>query len=297
MELRLLEYFLTVVREENISRAAEVLHVTQPTLSRQMKELEDELHTTLFIRGKRLTLTDSGVMLRRRAEEVVSLMNKIDSEFREQEEISGVISVGSGGLKAASVLPELIEHFRERYPLVSFEIITGTADIILIKERLEHGLLDFGFLLEPIDIEKFDYLRLPTKEVWGVLLPANHRLSSEKAITRQQLRELPLVVTSRNALRGEIEEWLKYPVSELDIVATFNLIDNVAPLAERGIACVLAVEGAVDMFDPARFAFRPLKPELFMTSVLAWKKLSPYAGAAGKFLEYIKSIHSEHTKV
>ena len=256
MELRLLEYFLTVVREENISRAAEVLHVTQPTLSRQMKELEDELHTTLFIRGKRLTLTDSGVMLRRRAEEVVSLMNKIDSEFREQEEISGVISVGSGGLKAASVLPELIEHFRERYPLVSFEIITGTAD--LIKERLEHGLLDFGFLLEPIDIEKFDYLRLPTKEVWGVLLPANHRLSSEKAITQQQLRELPLVVTSRTALRGEIEEWLKYPVSELDVVATMNLIDNAAPLAERGIACVMCVEGAVDMFDPARFAFHDL---------------------------------------
>ena len=256
-----------------------------------MKELEDELHTTLFIRGKRLTLTDSGVMLRRRAEEVVSLMNKIDSEFREQEEISGVISVGSGGLKAASVLPELIEHFRERYPLVSFEIITGTADHI--KERLEHGLLDFGFLLEPVDIEKFDYLRLPTKEVWGVLFPAGHPLASQKAITRQQLREIPLVVTSRTAL----EEWLKYPVSELDIAATFNLIDNAAPLAERGIACVLCVEGAVDMFDPARFAFRPFSPELSMTSVLAWKKLSPYAGAAGKFLEYIKSIHSEHTEV
>ena len=180
-------------------------------------------------------------------------------------------------------------------PLVSFEIITGTAD--RIKESLEHGLLDFGFLLEPVDIEKFDYLRLPTKEIWGVLLPAGHPLASEKAVTRQQLKELPLVVTGRTALRGEIEEWLKYPVSELDIAATFNLIDNAAPLAERGIACVLFVEGAVDMFDPARFAFRPLTPELSMTSVLAWKKLSPYAGAAGKFLEYIKSIHSEHTKV
>lgn len=295
MELRLLEYFLAVVREENISRAAEVLHVTQPTLSRQMKELEDELHTTLFIRGKRLTLTDSGVMLRRRAEEVVSLMNKIDSEFRKQEEVSGVISVGSGGLKAANVLPELIGHFRERYPLVSFEIITGTAD--RIKEMLEHGLLDFGFLLEPIDIEKFDYLRLPVKEVWGVLFPAGHRLASEKAITRQQLKELPLAVTSRTALRGEIEEWLKYPVSELDIITTFNLIDNVALLAERGIACVLAVEGAVDAFDPSRFAFRPLTPELSMTSVFAWKKLSPYSGAAGKFLEFIKTIHSGHTDV
>lgn len=287
MELRLLEYFLTVVREENISKAAEVLHVTQPTLSRQMKELEDELNTTLFIRGKRLTLTDSGVMLRRRAEEVVSLMNKMDSEFREQEEISGVISVGSGGLMAAKILPELIEHFRERYPLVSFDIITGNAD--LIKERLEHGLLDFGILLEPVDIEKFDYLRLPTKEVWGVLFPADHKFACEQAITRKQLKELPLVLTSRTALRSEIEEWLRYPVSELDVIATMNLIDNVAPLAERGIACVLTIEGAVELFDPVRFAFRPLTPELSMTSVLAWKKLSPYSGAAGKFLEYIKT--------
>ena len=198
-----------------------------------------------------------------------------------------MVSVGSGGLMAAKILPELIEHFRERYPLVSFEIITGNADNI--KERLEHGLLDFGILLEPIDIGKFDYLRLPAKEIWGVLLPAGHRLAQEKAVTRDQLRELPLVITSRTALRSEIEEWLRCPVSELDIVATMNLIDNVAPLAERGIACVLTIEGAVDMYDPARFAFRPLTPELSMTSVLAWKKLSPYAGAAGKFLEYIKT--------
>lgn len=295
MELRLLEYFLTVVREENISRAAEVLHVTQPTLSRQMKELETELHTTLFIRGKRLVLTDSGVMLRRRAEEIVSLVKKIDSEFREQEEISGVISVGSGGLKAAEVLPELIEHFRQRYPLVSFDLNTGTADHV--KEKLEHGLLDFGILLEPVDIEKFDYIRLPTKEIWGILISANHPLAQEKSITRKQLRKLPLIVTSRTALKSEFEEWLRCPVSELDIVATANLINNSAPLAERGIACVLTIEGATTMFDPARFAFRPLSPELSTTSVLAWKKLSPYSGAAGKFLSYIKSIHSEHTNV
>ena len=290
MELRLLEYFLTVVREENISKAAEVLHVTQPTLSRQMKELEDELGTTLFIRGKRLMLTDAGVMLRRRAEEVVSLMQKIDSEFREQEEISGVVSVGSGGLKAAEILPELIGHFRERYPLVSFDLHTGTADHV--KERLEHGLLDFGILLEPVDVEKFDYLRLPAKETWGLLMSANHPLAREKSITRKQLKGQPLVVTSRTALRGEIEEWLRCPISELDIVATMNLINNAAPLAERGLACVLTIKGAVDMFDPARFAFRPLTPELSFTSVLAWKKLSPYSGAAGKFLEYIKSVHT-----
>jgi DNA-binding transcriptional LysR family regulator len=256
-----------------------------------MKELEDELHTTLFIRGKRLTLTDSGVMLRRRAEEVVTLMKKIDSDFQEQEEISGIISIGSGGLKAAEVLPELIAHFRDRYPLVSFELHTGTADHV--KERLEHGLLDFGILLEPVDIEKFDYIRLPAKETWGLLMPADHSLAKEKAITRKQLKELPLVVTSRTALRSEIEEWLRCPVSELDIVATMNLINNAAPLAERGIACVLTIEGATTMFDPARFAFRPLTPELSFTSVLAWKKLSPYSGAAGKFLEYIKSIHAQ----
>ena len=291
MELRLLEYFLTVVREENISKAAEVLHVAQPTLSRQMKELEDELNTTLFIRGKRLTLTDAGVMLRRRAEEVVLLMQKIDSEFHEQEEISGVVSVGSGGLKAAEILPELIGHFRDRYPLVSFELHTGTADHV--KERLEHGLLDFGILLEPVDIEKFDYLRLPAKETWGLLMSADHPLAREKSITRKLLKGQPLVVTSRTALRGEIEEWLRCPISELDIVATMNLINNAAPLAERGLACVLTIEGATTMFNPARFAFRPLTPELSFTSVLAWKKLSPYSGAAGKFLEYIQSVHAE----
>ena len=190
-------------------------------------------------------------------------------------------------MKAAEVLPELIAHFRERYPLVSFELHTGTADHV--KERLEHGLLDFGILLEPVDIEKFDYIRLPEKETWGLLMPANHPLAKEKAVTRKQLKEQPLVVTSRTALKSEIEEWLRCPVSELDIVATMNLINNAAPLAERGIACVLTIEGAVNMFDPARFAFRPLTPELSFTSVLAWKKLSPYSGAAGKFLEYIKS--------
>ena len=295
MELRSLEYFLTVVREENISRAAEILHLTQPTLSRQMKELENELHTTLFIRGKRLTLTDSGVMLRRRAEEVVSLIHKIDSEFQEQEELSGVISVGSGGLMAAKMLPDLIAHFHERYPLVSFDIITGNADNI--KEKLEHGILDFGFLLEPVDIEKFEYIRLPVKEVWGVLLPADHELASGNAVDREQLRALPLIVTSRNALKSEIEEWLGHPISELEIIATHNLINNAAPLAEKGLVGVLTIEGAVEMLDPARFAFRPLTPELKMTSVIAWKKLSPYSGAAGKFLEYVKTIHSEHTKV
>ena len=293
MELCVLEYFLTVVREENISRAAEVLHVTQPTLSRQIKDLEEELHTTLFIRGKRLILTDSGMMLRRRAEEVVTLMHKIDIEFQEQEELSGVISIGSGGLTASKILPELIGHFRERYPLVSFEIITGNADHI--KEKLEHGILDFGFLLEPVEIEKFDYLRMPVKEKWGILLPANHPLAEEKAVTRKQLKELPLIVTSRTALQREIGEWLRDSISELDIVGTHNLINNAVPLVERGIACVLTIEGAVDMLDPARFAFRPLMPELSMTSVFAWKKLSPYSGASGKFLEYIKSIHSEHT--
>jgi len=293
MELRVLEYFLTVVREENISRAAEVLHVTQPTLSRQIKDLEEELHTTLFIRGKRLILTDSGMMLRRRAEEVVTLMHKIDSEFQEQEELSGVISIGSGGLTAAKILPELIGHFREHYPLVSFEIITGNADHI--KEKLEHGILDFGFLLEPVEIEKFDYLRMPVKEKWGILLPANHPLAQEQAVTRKQLKELPLLVTSRTALQREIGEWLRYSISELDIVGMHNLINNATPLVEHGIACVLTIEGAVDMLDPARFAFRPLMPELSMTSVFAWKKLSPYSGASGKFLEYIKSIHSEHT--
>lgn len=288
MELRALQYFLAVVREENISRAADVLHITQPTLSRQMTQLEEELGVQLFVRGKHLQLTDTGVMLRRRAEEVVVLMSKIESEIEQQSEIGGIISIGSGGLLATQNLGEALESFRQKYPKVQYQLYTNSAEYV--KERLEQGLLDFGFLMEPIDVTKFDYIRMKSKERWGLFLNVNHPLAEKDFIMRNDLTDIPLIVTDRLSLQKELENWMGEDFSRLNIFATHNIITNVVTLVDSGVASALTIEGAVDFFDSRRMVFRPLYPELSMTSVLAWKKFQPNFGAAGKFLEHLKSM-------
>lgn len=288
MELRVLQYFLAVVREENISRAADILHITQPTLSRQIAQLEQELGAQLFIRGKHLSLTDAGVILRRRAEEVVTLMNKIESEFEEHGNLSGIISIGSGGLSASQILSSAMQTFREKYPKVQFQFYTNSADHV--KERLEQGLLDFGLLLEPIDVTKFDYIRMAEKEKWGLLLRSDHPLAKKECITKDDLLSIPIITTDRLPLQKEMEQWLDTPLSSLDIFATYNIITNVAMLVDNGVASALTIEGAVNLFSSEKMVFKPLYPELSMTSVLAWKKFHPNFGAAGKFLNHLKSM-------
>lgn len=288
MEIRALQYFLAVVREENITRAAEVLHITQPTLSRQMAQLEEEIGVQLFVRGKHLQLTDVGVMLRRRAEEVVTLMNKIESEFEEQADIEGVISIGSGGPLALRFLGLAMDSFRKKYPKVQYQLYTNSAEYV--KERLEQGLLDFGFLLEPIDVTKFDYIRMKEKERWGLFLNSAHPLAKKEFITREDLFDIPLITTDRLSLQKELENWIGEEFSQLNIFATHNIITNVVTLVADGIASALTVEGAVNLFENHQMVFRPLYPELTMTTVLAWKKFQPNFGAAGKFLEHIKNM-------
>lgn len=287
MELRVLRYFLTVVREENISRAADILHITQPTLSRQLAQLEEELGTQLFIRGRHLSLTDAGIMLRHRAEEVVALMDKIEMEFDEQGEVGGIISIGSGGLGASQILPGVMEDFRRKYPKVQYQLYTNSADFV--KERLDQGLLDFGLLLEPIDVTKYDYIRMKEKETWGLLMRTDHPFALKEVITRDDLLTEPLITTERLSIQKELESWLGGSLSELDIFATYNIITNVAMLVNSGAALALTIQGAVDLFESSKLTFRPLFPELSMTSVLAWKKFQPNFGAAGKFLEHLRN--------
>ena len=165
MELRVLRYFLAVAKEQSFTKAAEQLHITQPTLSRQLAALEEELGTQLFIRGKHLQLTDAGVLLRGRAEEVT----QIRMEFKAGEELSGVVSIGTGGLMSAQILSKLISEFRALHPAVRFNIYTNSADHL--REQLDRGLLDFAFFLEPVDIGKYDYVRMQVKERWGILMP------------------------------------------------------------------------------------------------------------------------------
>lgn len=288
MELRVLEYFLAVVREENISKAAEVLHITQPTLSRQIAELEDELGAKLFIRGRKLTLTDAGVMLKRRAEEVVSLMDKIEDEFAQKKEIGGVISIGTGGLYASRILPEIMAGFRKLHPKVSFDVYTNSADYV--KDRLDQGLLDFGLLMEPIDVGKYDYIRMKDKERWGLFLRKSHPLAQKPYITKEDIWKETLITSDRLSVQKEILNWVGKPLEELDVFCTFNLITNAVNIVDAGLASALTIEGAVDMFPSDRLVFRPLYPELSMSSVFTWKKLNSDFGAANAFLSYFKSM-------
>lgn len=197
MEIRVLRYFLAVVREESITKAAEALHITQPTLSRQLSQMEDEVGVRLFDRGTcKITLTNEGILLRRRAEEILQLVDTTERELVEQDEqVEGKISIGCGEIAAVRMLPELIRTFREKYTRVSFDIFTATAD--LVKEQMDKGLLDIGLLLEPVDMEKYDFIRLDMKENWVVLMRPDNPLAEKKYVTAEDLLPLPLILPRR----------------------------------------------------------------------------------------------------
>lgn len=288
MEIRVLRYFLTVVREEGINRAAEVLHITQPTLSRQLSQLEEEVGVKLFHRGARkITLTNEGILLRRRAEEILSLVDRTERELVEQEElVDGRIVIGCGELAAVQVLPEIIESFHEKYPLVTYDIFTGNAD--LVKEQMEKGLIDIGVLLEPINIEKFDFIRLAGKERWVVLMRPDAPLADRVAVSARDLENLPIILPRRTNVQNELTNWLGDSFQTMQVLFTSNLSTNSAIMVQEGLAYSIVIEGSVPFWDKEKIAYRPLCPELTANSVLAWKKQQPFSLATTKFIEHIK---------
>lgn len=289
MEIRVLRYFLTVVREGGINRAAEVLHITQPTLSRQLSQLEEELElgVTLFHRGaRRITLTNEGMLRRRRAEEILTLVDRTGKELLE-ELVEGRIVIGCGELAAVQVLPELIESFHKKYPLVSYDMFTANAD--LVKEQMEKGLVDIGVLLEPIDMEKFDFIRLVGKERWVVLMRPDDPLAEKEAISARDLENQPLILPRRTNVQNELSNWLGDSFQSAKVLFTSNLSTNGALMVQRGLAYSIAIEGSVPFWDKEKSIYRPLYPELKANSVLAWKKQQPFSLAADKFIEHLKS--------
>lgn len=288
MEIRVLRYFLTVVREEGINRAAEVLHITQPTLSRQLSQLEKEVGVTLFHRGaKKITLTNEGILLRRRAEEILSLVDRTEQELREQDEqVEGRVVIGGGELAAMQELPEIIGSFRKKYSLVTFDIFTGNAD--LVKEQMEKGLIDIGVLLEPIDMDKFDFIRLKGKEQWGGLMRPDDPLVEKEVISAKDLENEPLILPRRTNVQNELTNWLGDSFQESQVLFTSNLSTNGALMVQSGLAYSLVIEGSVPFWDKEKIVFRPLSPQLISNSVLAWKKQQPFSLAATKFIEHTR---------
>ncbi len=291
MELRVLRYFLAVAREENITRAAALLHVTQPTLSRQLMQLENELGVRLFRRSQyHVVLTEDGMLLRRRAQEIVELADKAQRELQHAEaELTGEIAIGCGETVAMNFLSAHIRAFRQRHPQVQFRIYSAMADDV--KERIEKGLLDMGLLTEPVDIGRYAFLRTPQKDRWGVLLPKDHPLARQPYVTPGDLLGLPLLLSSRASVRNELAGWFGEVYDRVEVAATFNLVLNAANMVRNGVGVALCFDLG-NLSDEV--TFRPLSPALETGTVLAWKKDQTDSPAVEQFLQAVRNANAEN---
>lgn len=286
MEIRVLKYFLTVAREGNITRASELLHITQPTLSRQLMQLEDELGAALFIRGKRkMILTEEGMILKRRAEEIISLSQKAEMEIGDQNhEISGEISIGCGITEATQIMGLLIKKFLQLHPHVTFHICNGNGD--LITEKIDNGLIDIGFVLEPVELEKLNFIHLYVKERYGLLLKKDSSLAHKEFITRDDLMDIPLINSSRAGTQKALSEWYGDGYNQLHFCATSELTTTAAILVKNDIGNAVVIEGSVNEAAGDELKFIPFYPDLLTRSLLVWKKYKSFSLTVTKFIDF-----------
>ena len=287
MELRVLQYFLAVAREQSISAAAESLHLSQPTLSRQLKELEEELGKQLMVRGsRRITLTEEGMLLRKRAEEIIDLVHKTESEIIDSDEtITGDICIGSGETDGIRLLARAARALHDQYPQIQYHIASGDGP--LVTEQLDKGLIDFGVLIGRPDLSKYDALPLPARDVWGVLMSAGCPLAQKAAVAPEDLWDKPLIVSRQKG--ADLTHWLCRSRSQLNIVTTYNLIYNASLLVDEGLGYALTLDKLVNTTG-SRLCFRPLTPALDIGMYLVWKKYQVFSKAAEKFLEVLQSL-------
>lgn len=288
MEIRVLRYFLTIVEEKSINKAAGVLHITQPTLSRQIAQLEDEVGVKLLQRGGRgITLTEEGILLRRRAEEILQLVDKTEQELQEQDElIEGTITIGCGETAAVETLIDTLREFHEKHPMVKFDIFTANAD--LVAEQMDQGLVDIGLLMEPVDVKQYEFIRLGIQEKWVAVMRPDDPLAEKEVVTAEDLTGKKLILPRRMNLRNEAVSWLGDSFKDSSVYCTCNLSTNSSIMVEKGMGYSLVVEGSLPFLDHTKITYRPLSPEISFTSVLAWKRQQPFSPAASKLIEHFK---------
>ena len=287
MELRELKYFLAVAKEESISKAAESLFITQPNLSRQMQNLENEIGQQLFIRGSRkITLTEAGKLLYKRAEEIMQLYDKTEKELNSPiTDISGDIYIGGGESHAMSIIAQTAYKVQAQYPGVKFHLFSG--DSATISERLDKGLIDFGIFIEPFDLSKYDYLRLPLTDTWGVLMRKDSPLVDKEYVTPEDLWDKPIIRSRQSLGKNIISEWFRKSDEELNIVATGNLLFNMSLLVETGMGYAVCLDKIIKT-DNGNLCFRPLYPTLQSHLDIAWKKYQVFPKCAEIFLKTLQ---------
>ena len=289
MEIRVLKYFLAVAREGSITGAANSLHLTQPTLSRQLQELEKELKQKLLIRGKyKVTLTPEGMILRKRAEEIIDMVEKTEAEFSSiSDTISGDIYIGGGESDSMKYIAEIIREIQSEFFGIKFHIYSGNAEDV--TEKLDKGLLDFGILSQPVDVSKYDHITLPEKDVWGVIMRKDNPLSQKKNIKLEDLLKVPLLASRQMSPKYSKDsgflDWFGDKYEELNITATYNLVYNAAVMVKAGVGNAISLDKLADTSKESELCFRPLCPKLESGLDIVWKKYQVFSPAAKLFLE------------
>lgn len=288
MEIRLLRYFIAVANHQSISAAAKYLHISQPTLSRQLSDFEQELGTPLFIRGNRkITLTSEGLFLLTKAKEIVELVDKTEANFNQTTEIiSGEIYIGGGETDAMRFIAQTLKDIRQDHPTVQFHLYSGNADDI--TEKLDNGLLDFGIVIEPTDKQKYDYMQLPATDTWGVLMRKDSPLAKQDFIQPVDLIDKPLLISRQTTVDNELTGWLGQDIKNLHITGTYNLLFNAALMVEENIGYALCLDKLINTSGNSVLCFKPFKPRLKANLNIIWKKHQVFTQAAVLFLEQIR---------
>ncbi|MFR5875112.1 MAG: LysR family transcriptional regulator [Eubacterium sp.] len=291
MEIRTLRYFLEIAREENMSRAAERLHVSQPTLSRTIKDLEEELGKQLFTRSNySIHLTDEGILLRKRAEDLIEMADKITDEFSFLgDTVGGDIYIGCAESYLVKYLAKAVKNLNEVYPLIRFHITSGDTE--QVEEKLRKGLYDFAFIVEPPDLLQYNYLEVPECDVWGAVMPENHPLAEKSEITIDDLLPYP-IFTSRQSIAVDLPRWCGEYTEKLNLPASFNLANNAAVFTKEGLGITLAFDHLVDTSKKSGLVFRPLSPRLETKMYIIWKKHQVFTPASKALLDELNRVLS-----
>lgn len=296
MELRVLNYFLTIAREQSIIRAAESLHLSQPTLSTQIRNMEKELGKQLLIRGtkgsRKITLTEEGMILKKRAEEILSLVEKTEKEITVSDDIiMGDVYIGTGETDAFRLLAKTAKSLQNAYPGIHYHISSGNAEFVM--EQLDKGLIDFGIIFGDTDSSKYSSLKIPVKDSWGVLMPRDSELARREAVCPEDLWDKPLIISHQKNQDAALSAWLKQDLSKLNIIATYNLLFNASLLVEEGIGYAVGLDKIINLSENSLLCFRPLTPKVEAELHIIWKKYQIFSKAAEKFMEKLSEVLGE----